>query len=243
MYRGAITLTGARRLAGQHGYEEIYFNETSRVVSFKSYEVRVNVYYTTGTVGTCLEHPSQGHTQLFGRNVTLDGLGAILDNPRIHTGARYHTRDQAPDGKRRKGANGGGGSGGGGSGGGGGGGGGGGHTAAVAEEAALLAHAKALDESIQELQSQRSDTMAGLAVFEKRRADERAAEEEVARQAAAEVARQAAVAEGQRVEALRQAEAQQENERRRQRGNQTSFWLQENDHVDTIWCAQTTQPR
>ena len=110
----------------------------------------------------------------------------------------------------------------------------------AAREMALLAHAKALDESIQKLQSQRADTMAGLAVFEKRRADERAAEEEVARQAAAEVARQAAVAEGQRVEALRQAEAQQENERRRQRGNQTSFWLQENDHVDTIWCRQTT---
>ena len=37
-----IMLSGARRLAGQHGYEEIYFNEASRVVSFKSYEVRVN---------------------------------------------------------------------------------------------------------------------------------------------------------------------------------------------------------
>ena len=60
----------------------------------------------------------------------------------------------------------------------------------AAREMALLAHAKALDESIQKLQSQRADTMAGLAVFEKRRADERAAEEEVARQAAAKVARQ-----------------------------------------------------
>jgi hypothetical protein len=52
--------------------------------------------------------------------------------------------------------------------------------------------------------------MAGVAVFEKHCADERAAKEEVARQVHAEVARQAANADRERVEAQRQAAAQLE---------------------------------
>jgi len=55
----AITLSGARDLARRLGAEEILYNENSRVVSFKKDGTRINVYYTTGTVGTCLIHPVQ----------------------------------------------------------------------------------------------------------------------------------------------------------------------------------------
>lgn len=40
-------------------------NEASRVVAFTKGNTRVAVWYTTGTVGTYLEHPRQGRTQLF----------------------------------------------------------------------------------------------------------------------------------------------------------------------------------
>lgn len=50
----------------------------------------MNVYYTTGTVGTCIDHPSQGKTQLFRRDQTLEDLDRIFADPRVHTGAGYH---------------------------------------------------------------------------------------------------------------------------------------------------------
>ena len=53
---------------------------------------RINVYYTTGTVGTCLDHPRQGKTQLFRRNVDLSLLAQLFRDPRLHTGTGYHRR-------------------------------------------------------------------------------------------------------------------------------------------------------
>ena len=66
----ALPLDDVRRLARQAGLQEVQFNDTSRVIAFISDDnVRFNVYYTTGTVGTYLLHPRQGKTQLFRRNV------------------------------------------------------------------------------------------------------------------------------------------------------------------------------
>ena len=49
-----IPIDGVRALAACHGYEEVQFNETSRVIAFTKSDpnnkTRVNVYYTTGTV-------------------------------------------------------------------------------------------------------------------------------------------------------------------------------------------------
>ena len=88
-----LSVSGIRQIASDYGYEEIELNTTSRVISFRRQTTRINVYYTTGTVGTCLNHPSKGKTQLFRRNVTrLDALERIFDNPRIHTGDGYYTR-------------------------------------------------------------------------------------------------------------------------------------------------------
>jgi len=68
------------------------------VISFRkgdSSPIRINVYWTTGTVGTCLDHPRQGKTQLFRRNVDLSTLREIFKNPRVHTGAGYYTCDDS----------------------------------------------------------------------------------------------------------------------------------------------------
>jgi hypothetical protein len=39
-----------------------------------------------GTVGTALDHPVKGKTQLFRRNQSLEDLAQIFANPRLHTG-------------------------------------------------------------------------------------------------------------------------------------------------------------
>jgi len=72
------------------GLQEIGLNETSRVMSFRTEDgVRVNVYYTTRTVGTALHHIRQGKTQLFRRDCSVQDLIDILKNPRVHTAKGY----------------------------------------------------------------------------------------------------------------------------------------------------------
>ena len=55
--------------------------------------MKLNIWCTTGTVGSYLKHPTQGNTQLFRRNIdTMSELDAILQNPRIHTEKGYQRR-------------------------------------------------------------------------------------------------------------------------------------------------------
>lgn len=56
--------------------------------------VRVNVwesglYYT---VGTYMDHPTKGKTQLFRKRCSLEEVMALLKNPRLHTGKGYRRR-------------------------------------------------------------------------------------------------------------------------------------------------------
>ncbi len=53
---------------------------------------RVDVYYATGTVGTCLIQPYQGKTPLFRRNCSIDELASIFSYPRVHLGKFYQQR-------------------------------------------------------------------------------------------------------------------------------------------------------
>jgi len=92
----AFELEDVRRVARNHGYREIERDEVSRVIGFRGGNGgsnRINVYYTTGTVGTCLNHPTRGKTQLFRRNVAgVDELERIFENPRNHTGRGYYRK-------------------------------------------------------------------------------------------------------------------------------------------------------
>lgn len=56
--------------------------------------VKLDFYYTTGTVKTVLDHPRQGVTQLFakGDDLSPELYRQILVNPREHTNVRYHRR-------------------------------------------------------------------------------------------------------------------------------------------------------
>jgi len=74
------------------GIHEIGLNEQSRVISFSkegATKTRINIYYTTRTIGTALDHPTQGKTQLFRRNCTNTELAEIMRNPRVHTTKGY----------------------------------------------------------------------------------------------------------------------------------------------------------
>jgi hypothetical protein len=39
-----------------------------------------------------MDHPSQGHTQMFRRDLGESQFQAVLENPRYHTGQGYQTK-------------------------------------------------------------------------------------------------------------------------------------------------------
>eukprot|EP00944_MAST-04C_sp_MAST-4C-sp1_P011908 g11908.t1 len=99
-FNNPLTLELVRKKAREADAIEIAFKPQEKLVSFRpasNGDVRINVYYTTGTVGTCINHPRQGRTQLFRRNVTIKMLVDILSNPRVHTGAGYQRKRSADD--------------------------------------------------------------------------------------------------------------------------------------------------
>jgi len=80
------------KLGGKYGWEHVDTQKNPPVVSFRRKGVRVNVYYTKMTVGTCLDHPTKKKTQLFRKNVSMGQLEKIFDNPRVHTGKGYYKK-------------------------------------------------------------------------------------------------------------------------------------------------------
>lgn len=78
--------------AAKHGWKEILHNPDNKLISFTRYNAatqhteRLNAYYSTGTVGTCVDHPTKSKTQLFRRHQSIQDLAKIFDNPRVHTG-------------------------------------------------------------------------------------------------------------------------------------------------------------
>ena len=61
----------------------------------KAGPVRLNVWLTTGTVSTSLDHPTSGKTQLFRKNgPDYDLLDRIFENPRVHTDKGYGEKEK-----------------------------------------------------------------------------------------------------------------------------------------------------
>lgn len=90
-------------LALDLNYTAVPVHERARVLCFERGEKalhtweRVNVYYTTGTIGTCVYHPKQGATQKFRRGrsdlgCSMEEVKLILENPRSHLGYAYSKR-------------------------------------------------------------------------------------------------------------------------------------------------------
>jgi hypothetical protein len=72
------------------GLVEILFDEVNSLLSFRAADgIRINVYYADKTVGTAVQDPVYGKTQLFRRDCTSDRLADIMKNPRAHSGQGY----------------------------------------------------------------------------------------------------------------------------------------------------------
>lgn len=64
------------------------------MASYKKDGIRLNFWLSTGTVGSYLNHPRQGKTQLFRREISMSEASDIFNNPRQHTGKGYHHKNE-----------------------------------------------------------------------------------------------------------------------------------------------------
>jgi hypothetical protein len=90
-------LSDIKSAAVKHGWKEIAFQPANKMISFtKKFPVegvvRLNFYYTTGTVGTCMNHPTKGKTQLFRKNLGRSQMLKLFENPRMHTARGYYQK-------------------------------------------------------------------------------------------------------------------------------------------------------
>lgn len=118
-YNGVRPPANANRLLGYPDPSEYLWNFTGSDHHAEFYErtfdfnddanhgsrptlVKLDFYFTTGTIKTSMDHPTQGKTQLFvsarDQPCTVELFTEILLNPRSHTNIRYQRRN---NGRRR----------------------------------------------------------------------------------------------------------------------------------------------
>lgn len=78
-------------IAKKYGWMNLDHQANIFMISFSKEGTRINVYYSKVgmTIATILKHPNQVRNSLYRRYVTLEELGKILEDPRIHTGKGY----------------------------------------------------------------------------------------------------------------------------------------------------------
>lgn len=83
-------------LAEKHTWWVFDYQENLGMISFSKATqdglCRLNIYITKMTVGTSLDHPKKGKTQLFRRSVDKTLLTSIFKNPRVHTNRGYQKK-------------------------------------------------------------------------------------------------------------------------------------------------------
>lgn len=83
-------------MANDHGWSFAKADTNTGMISFtrqrKRYRERINIYRTTMTVTTQLNHQKTGKNQLHRKNVSLSMLAEIFKNPRVHTGKGYRKK-------------------------------------------------------------------------------------------------------------------------------------------------------
>ncbi|KAK9807409.1 hypothetical protein WJX73_001632 [Symbiochloris irregularis] len=81
-----------------YGWQYQGSNAQSRVEFYQhpTNGAKLDYYPTTGTVKTSLDHPTQGKTQMFRRDLDDTGYEQVLQNPRAHTNQGYQTRANQP---------------------------------------------------------------------------------------------------------------------------------------------------
>lgn len=95
--RSLYDIKEVQQMAKDHGWNFILYSESQFMLSFgkldpKQGKMRINIYCSRKTVATSLNHPKQGKTQLYRKDVKMGELRAIFINPRKHTGKGYKTK-------------------------------------------------------------------------------------------------------------------------------------------------------
>lgn len=72
-----------------YGWKRIEHLEEEKIILCRRNGVRVNIWYDRMTVGTAMDHPRQGSTQMIRKRVSMDMLEELLNNPRLHTTSGY----------------------------------------------------------------------------------------------------------------------------------------------------------
>lgn len=85
--------TAIENLAKKKGYRLEQRQEDIGLLIFTKGRVQINVYTSKMTVGTCLQHPKSGRTQLFRKYVDMPLLAKIFEEPRIHTQIGYFRKN------------------------------------------------------------------------------------------------------------------------------------------------------
>lgn len=90
------------RMASAQGWTKLSTeSSTAPMSSYRKDSSRLNFWLSTGTVGSYLDHPTQGKTQLFRREITMDEAPQLFANPRQHTGRGYQQRGGRGRGRGR----------------------------------------------------------------------------------------------------------------------------------------------
>ena len=84
-------------IAAKYDWEFAEWQENIYMISYfkesDGIRMRINVYLTTMTIATSLDHPKKGKTQLYRRKVYDRALvGKIFRDPRHHTGKGYYEK-------------------------------------------------------------------------------------------------------------------------------------------------------
>jgi len=87
-----VKIEDIKNTAERHGWEFLTYQKDIYMLSFSKEDMRINVYVTKMTVATCIDHPKQGKTQMFRKNVNKFMLNRIFKNPRIHTDKGYQKK-------------------------------------------------------------------------------------------------------------------------------------------------------
>jgi hypothetical protein len=80
------------KIAFYYGWDYIDYQDDIEMISYSREDCRMNIYLTTMTVATALNHPYKGKTQLFRKNVSLNLLEKLMMYPRLHTKKGYYTK-------------------------------------------------------------------------------------------------------------------------------------------------------
>lgn len=77
-------------LIKENNWEIIKYHDNNFILNLKKGKIKMNVYLSTLTIQTSMNHPTKGKTQLNRKNLKHNELKLIFQNPRSHTGKGYY---------------------------------------------------------------------------------------------------------------------------------------------------------